>query len=107
MMENPPDHLMAGITSEMNIIPGTHENVLLMPTRALLDQFTIDRLDIGEKPIDWRTDLGALHLGLELFTRVLEGIEITIAVDSLRLHSAAQSVRFALRLLVFDRRHVP
>jgi RND family efflux transporter MFP subunit len=35
-MENPPDNLMAGMTGEMNIITGTHENVLLVPTRALL-----------------------------------------------------------------------
>jgi RND family efflux transporter MFP subunit len=35
-MENPPDNLMAGMTGEMNIITGTHENALLVPTRALL-----------------------------------------------------------------------
>ena len=35
-MEDPPDNLMAGMTGEMNIITGTHENVLLVPTRALL-----------------------------------------------------------------------
>jgi hypothetical protein len=74
---------------------------------ALFDQFTIDRLDIGEKSIDWRTDLGALHLGLELFARFLESIEITIAVDSLRLNGAPQSICFALRLLVFDCWHIP
>src|SRR5256714_367991 len=35
-MESPPDNLMAGMTGEMNIITGTHQNVLLVPTRALL-----------------------------------------------------------------------
>src|SRR6266699_6645908 len=35
-METPPDNLMAGMTGEMNIITGAHENVLLVPTRALL-----------------------------------------------------------------------
>ena len=35
-MENPPDNLMAGMTGEMKIITGTHENALLVPTRALL-----------------------------------------------------------------------
>jgi RND family efflux transporter MFP subunit len=35
-MEKPPDNLMAGMTGEMNIITGTHENALLAPTRALL-----------------------------------------------------------------------
>ena len=41
-MEKPPDNLMAGMTGEMNIITGTHENALLVPTRALLvDQIWI------------------------------------------------------------------
>jgi RND family efflux transporter MFP subunit len=35
-LEKPPDNLMAGMTGEMNIITGRHENVLLVPTRALL-----------------------------------------------------------------------
>src|SRR5437899_5525867 len=35
-MEKPPDNLMAGMTGEMNIITGAHENALLVPTRALL-----------------------------------------------------------------------
>src|SRR6267378_1623401 len=35
-MENPPDNLMVGMTGEMNIITGVHENALLVPTRALL-----------------------------------------------------------------------
>lgn len=35
-LENPPDNLMAGMTGEMNIITGTHENVVLVPTRAIM-----------------------------------------------------------------------
>src|SRR5438477_2927902 len=35
-MENPPDNLMVGMTGEMNIITGTHQSALLVPTRALL-----------------------------------------------------------------------
>src|SRR5438046_8789476 len=35
-LENPPENLMAGMTGEMNIITGAHENVLLLPTRALV-----------------------------------------------------------------------
>ncbi|MEY2545674.1 MAG: hypothetical protein QOG48_791 [Verrucomicrobiota bacterium] len=35
-LDKPPDNLMAGMTGEMNIITGTHEKVLLVPTRALL-----------------------------------------------------------------------
>jgi multidrug efflux pump subunit AcrA (membrane-fusion protein) len=33
--DHPPDNLMAGETGEMNIISGTRENALLIPTRAL------------------------------------------------------------------------
>src|SRR5207248_2011958 len=35
-LSNPPENLMAGMTGEMNIITGTHDNVLLVPTRAVL-----------------------------------------------------------------------
>ena len=35
-MEKPPDNLMVGMTGEMNVITGVHENALLVPTRALL-----------------------------------------------------------------------
>ncbi|MDQ3197817.1 MAG: efflux RND transporter periplasmic adaptor subunit [Verrucomicrobiota bacterium] len=35
-LEKPPENLMAGMTGEMNIITGRHENALLIPTRALL-----------------------------------------------------------------------
>jgi RND family efflux transporter MFP subunit len=35
-LENPPENLMAGMTGEMNIITGRHENALLVPTRALI-----------------------------------------------------------------------
>jgi RND family efflux transporter MFP subunit len=35
-LENPPENLLAGMTGEMNIITGRRENVLLLPTRALL-----------------------------------------------------------------------
>src|SRR5438105_13961261 len=35
-LENPPENLMAGMTGEMNIITGTHDNALLLPTRELM-----------------------------------------------------------------------
>jgi RND family efflux transporter MFP subunit len=35
-LKDPPDNLLAGMTGEMNIITGRHENALLVPTRALL-----------------------------------------------------------------------
>jgi RND family efflux transporter MFP subunit len=49
-MEKPPDNLMAGMTGEMNIITGTHENALLVPTRALLvDQVWIVKAGTVQK----------------------------------------------------------
>ena len=43
-LENPPENLLAGMTGEMNIITGRHENALLVPTRALLvDQALVVR----------------------------------------------------------------
>jgi len=48
-MEHPPDNLMVGMTGEMNIITGTHQNALLVPTRALLvDQALVVRRGIVE-----------------------------------------------------------
>ena len=35
-LEDPPENLLGGMTGEMNIITGQHENALLVPTRALL-----------------------------------------------------------------------
>jgi len=49
-LEKPPDNLMAGMTGEMNIITGTHENVLLVPTRALLvDQALVIQNGVVQK----------------------------------------------------------
>jgi RND family efflux transporter MFP subunit len=49
-LQNPPENLMAGMTGEMNIITGTHENALLVPTRALaVDQVLVVRNSIVQK----------------------------------------------------------
>lgn len=71
-LENSPDNLMAGMTGEMNIITGTHENVLLVPTRALLvDQALIVKLGIvhartvkvGFRTLDFTEAIEGLSLG--------------------------------------------
>ena len=71
-MESPPDNLMAGMTGEMNIITGTHENVLLVPTRALLvDQALIVKAGIvhartvqaGYRTLDFTEAIGGLAEG--------------------------------------------
>lgn len=49
-LENPPENLMAGMTGEMNVITGTHENALLIPTRAVaVDQVLVVRNNIIQK----------------------------------------------------------
>jgi RND family efflux transporter MFP subunit len=71
-MENPPDNLMAGMTGEMNIITGTHENVLLVPTRALLvDQALIVKggivhartVQVGYRTLDFTEAVSGLNEG--------------------------------------------
>jgi RND family efflux transporter MFP subunit len=68
-LENPPENLMAGMTGEMNIITGTHENALLIPTRALVvDQALVVRHGL----IESRTvKLGYRTLD---FSEVLSGV---------------------------------
>jgi RND family efflux transporter MFP subunit len=71
-LENPPDNLMAGMTGEMNIITGTHENALLVPTRALIvDQaLTVKRgivkkrtVKVGYRTLDYAEALSGLSQG--------------------------------------------
>ena len=71
-MDNPPDNLMAGMTGEMNIITGAHENVLLVPTRALLvDQALIVKhnvvhrrtVKVGYQTLDFTEAMSGLSEG--------------------------------------------
>jgi RND family efflux transporter MFP subunit len=69
-MENPPDNLMVGMTGEMNIITGTHENALLVPTRALL----VDQALIVNHGIVHSRTVGVGSRTLD-FTEVTSGLE--------------------------------
>jgi RND family efflux transporter MFP subunit len=71
-LESPPDNLMAGMTGEMNIITGTHENVLIVPTRALLvDQALVVKrgivhartVKLGFRTLDFTEAINGLSLG--------------------------------------------
>ena len=71
-MEKPPDNLMAGMTGEMNVITGTHENALLVPTRALIvDQAWIIKrgvvrrrtVKVGFRTLDFAEAVNGLSLG--------------------------------------------
>jgi RND family efflux transporter MFP subunit len=71
-MEKPPDNLMAGMTGEMNIITGTHQNALLMPTRALIvDQAWVVKrgvvqrrtIKVGFRTLEFSEALGGVSAG--------------------------------------------
>jgi RND family efflux transporter MFP subunit len=71
-LDQAPDNLMAGMTGEMNIIVGKHENVLLVPTRALLvDQALIVKhgvvqkrtVKVGFRTLDFSEVISGLSLG--------------------------------------------
>ncbi|HJY21074.1 MAG TPA: efflux RND transporter periplasmic adaptor subunit [Chthoniobacterales bacterium] len=71
-LDQAPDNLMAGMTGEMNIITGKHENVLLVPTRALLvDQALIVKhgavqkrtVKVGFRTLDFSEIMSGLSLG--------------------------------------------
>src|SRR4029077_5386221 len=71
-MEKPPDNLMAGMTGEMNVITGAHENALLVPTRALLvDQAWIVKrgavrrrtVKVGFRTLDFAEAVSGIALG--------------------------------------------
>jgi RND family efflux transporter MFP subunit len=71
-MENPPDNLMAGMTGEMNIITGTHQNAILAPTRALMaDQALIVKhgvvqrrtVQVGFRTVDFTEALSGIEVG--------------------------------------------
>src|SRR5712671_3404248 len=69
-MDKPPDNLMAGMTGEMNIITGTHENALLVPTRALL----VDQALIVNNGIVHSRTVGVGFRTLD-FTEVTSGLK--------------------------------
>lgn len=71
-LENPPENLMAGMTGEMNIITGKHENVLLLPSRALVvDQVLIVKngiiqsrtVRVGYRTLDFSEIISGLSEG--------------------------------------------
>jgi multidrug efflux pump subunit AcrA (membrane-fusion protein) len=83
-MESPPDNLMAGMTGEMNIITGTHDNSLLVPTRALL----VDQALIVKGGIVHSRTVGLGFRTLD-FTEVTSGLEEgshVIASDQDKFH---------------------
>jgi RND family efflux transporter MFP subunit len=70
-LEKAPDNLMAGMTGEMNIIVGTHENVLLVPTRALL----VDQALVIKHGVVHRRTVKTGYQTLD-FTEVANGLSL-------------------------------
>jgi RND family efflux transporter MFP subunit len=84
-MENPPDNLMVGMTGEMNIITGTHDNALLVPTRALL----VDQALVVKHGIVHSRTVGVGFRTLD-FTEVTSGLDEgshVIVSDQDKFHS--------------------
>jgi len=68
-LEDPPENLMAGMTGEMNIITGQHENALLIPTRALL----VDQVLVVKRGILQSRTVKIGYRTLD-FSEALEGV---------------------------------
>src|SRR5438046_4905206 len=89
-MQNPPDNLMTGMTGEMNIITGVHENALLVPTRAL---FVDQALIVNHGIVNSRTvGLGFRTLDFTEVTGGLEEGNHVIVSDQDKFH-AGETVR--------------
>jgi RND family efflux transporter MFP subunit len=89
-MENPPDNMMVGMTGEMNIITGVHENALLVPTRALL----VDQALVANGGMVQRRTVNVGFRTLD-FSEVLNGLaegDRVIVSDQDKFHSG-QPVR--------------
>ncbi len=71
-LEKAPENLLAGMTGEMNIITGRHENALLVPTRALLVDHVLTvragtvrsrAVQVGYRTLDYTEVLQGLEEG--------------------------------------------
>jgi RND family efflux transporter MFP subunit len=83
-LENPPENLMAGMTGEMNIITGTHENVLIVPSRALL----VDQALVVEHGIVQARTVKSGFRTLDV-TEAMSGLSLgehVVVADQDRLH---------------------
>ena len=101
-MEKPPDNLMAGMTGEMNVITGTHENVLLVPTRALLvDQAWIVKggsvqrrtVKIGFRTLDFSEAMSGLSEGDHVVLSDQERLRLGQMVRQRKIDIVASQIR--------------
>jgi RND family efflux transporter MFP subunit len=89
-LDKAPDNLMAGMTGEMNIITGRHQNVLLVPSRALL----VDQALVVKNGVIRRRTVKTGYRTLD-FTEAVNGLakgDHVVVADQDRLR-AGQPVR--------------
>ena len=98
-MEKPPDNLMAGMTGEMNIITGTHENALLVPTRALIvDQAWVVKrgivqkrtIKVGFRTLDFSEALSGVTVGDRIVVSDQDRLRTGEPVRQRRVDSASK-----------------
>jgi RND family efflux transporter MFP subunit len=98
-MEKPPDNLMAGMTGEMNIITGTHENALLVPTRALIvDQAWVVKrgivqkrtIKVGFRTLDFSEALSGVNVGDRIVVSDQDRLRTGEPVRQRRVDSASK-----------------
>ena len=92
-LDQPPPNLLAGETGEMNIISGTRENALLIPTRALL----VDRVWVVEngsvRPVTVKVGFRNLERA-EILDGLRDGDEVVVAdQDLLRTGQRVRAVK--------------
>ena len=101
-MEKPPDNLMAGMTGEMNIITGAHENVLLVPTRALLvDQAWIVKdgsvqrrtVKVGYRTLDFSEAISGLSEGDRVVLSDQDRLRLGQAVRQRKIDSVPSQIK--------------
>ena len=101
-MEKPPDNLMAGMTGEMNIITGQHENAVLAPTRALIvDQVWIVKagtvrkrtVKTGYRTLDFTEILGGLSPGDHVIVSNQDKMRVSRFVKERRINIVATELK--------------
>jgi RND family efflux transporter MFP subunit len=83
-LDKPPDNLMAGMTGEMNIITGRHDDVLLVPSRAVL----VDQALVVKNGVIRRRTVKTGYRTLD-FTEAVSGLskgDHVVVEDQDRLH---------------------
>ena len=95
-LDNPPERLLPGMTGELNIIIGVHENALIIPTRALRADRTVLVVENGI------VRKRKVEVGFRIIEKaeILSGLqdEEHVILNDLDLFRVGQKVRKQVRL---------